>query len=95
MKRPIVGDPAYCTKKTARQHLSRLNVENALKLKLQGVGRQMLHAWKLAFVHPQTGTQMSFQAPLPADMETLLEGLRLAGSGAASVSDHPFEGEKG
>jgi len=95
MKRPIVGDPAYCTKKTARQHLSRMNVDNALKLKLQGAGRQMLHAWKLAFAHPQTGTQMSFQAPLPADMEALLEGLRLEGLGAAFLSDHPSEGEKG
>ncbi len=81
MKRPIVGDPAYCTKKTARQHLSHMKVDNALKLLLEGARRQMLHAWKLAFVHPQTRAQMSFQAPLPADMEALLAALRLDGGG--------------
>ena len=29
--------------------------------------RQMLHAWKLAFVHPRTGREQEFRAPLPAD----------------------------
>jgi 23S rRNA pseudouridine1911/1915/1917 synthase len=30
--------------------------------------RQMLHAASLAFRHPETGVEMSFAAPLPADM---------------------------
>ena len=29
--------------------------------------RQMLHAWKLAFRHPRTGDEMSFEAPVPSD----------------------------
>lgn len=29
--------------------------------------RQMLHAWKLAFRHPRTGEEMSFEAPVPPD----------------------------
>jgi 23S rRNA pseudouridine1911/1915/1917 synthase len=29
--------------------------------------RQMLHAWKLAFRHPRTGAEMSFEAPVPQD----------------------------
>lgn len=29
--------------------------------------RQMLHAWKLGFVHPRTGERMLFEAPIPAD----------------------------
>jgi len=29
--------------------------------------RQMLHAWKLAFRHPLSGDEMSFEAPVPAD----------------------------
>jgi 23S rRNA pseudouridine1911/1915/1917 synthase len=29
--------------------------------------RQMLHAWKLAFRHPRSGTEMSFEAPVPSD----------------------------
>jgi 23S rRNA pseudouridine1911/1915/1917 synthase len=29
--------------------------------------RQMLHAWKLAFRHPRSGDEMSFEAPVPRD----------------------------
>lgn len=29
--------------------------------------RQMLHAWKLAFRHPRSGDEMSFEAPAPRD----------------------------
>lgn len=37
---------------------------------------QALHAGVLGFVHPRTGEQVSFEAPLPEDMGRLLEGLR-------------------
>jgi 23S rRNA pseudouridine1911/1915/1917 synthase len=36
-------------------------------------GRQALHAWKLAFVHPVSGSTVRFEAPMPADFEALLE----------------------
>lgn len=32
-------------------------------------GRQMLHAWRLAFTHPITGELLCFEAPLPGDMQ--------------------------
>jgi 23S rRNA pseudouridine1911/1915/1917 synthase len=38
--------------------------------------RQMLHAQALAFPHPITGTRISVEAPLPADIERLLTRLR-------------------
>jgi 23S rRNA pseudouridine1911/1915/1917 synthase len=38
--------------------------------------RQALHAWRLAFRHPEDGKQLRFEAPLPADMESLLARLR-------------------
>ena len=38
--------------------------------------RQALHAWRLGFRHPEDGTLLRFEAPLPADMETLLATLR-------------------
>src|SRR5205085_10138120 len=31
------------------------------------VSRQMLHSWKLGFVHPREKRRMDFEAPLPAD----------------------------
>jgi 23S rRNA pseudouridine1911/1915/1917 synthase len=41
-----------------------------------GLRRQALHAHRLTFVHPTTGVQMTFDAPLPDDIETALRLLR-------------------
>ncbi|MDR7543294.1 MAG: RluA family pseudouridine synthase [Armatimonadota bacterium] len=41
-----------------------------------GLRRQALHAFRLTFAHPGTGREMSFLAPLPADMEAALGQLR-------------------
>jgi 23S rRNA pseudouridine1911/1915/1917 synthase len=40
------------------------------------LGRQALHAWKLAFVHPSRRETVAFESPLPGDFATLLETLR-------------------
>ena len=32
-----------------------------------GYARQMLHAWKLGFVHPRTGERLGLVSPIPAD----------------------------
>jgi len=62
---PVVGDGVYGSRQQA-------------EWKRQGgvcsrlAGRQMLHAWKLAFVHPQTGQDMAFCCPLPRDFWRLV-----------------------
>ncbi len=38
--------------------------------------RQALHAWRLAFRHPRDGRELRFEAPIPADMLTVLTPLR-------------------
>jgi 23S rRNA pseudouridine1911/1915/1917 synthase len=38
--------------------------------------RQALHAFRLGFRHPADGRALSFEAPLPADMEALIGRLR-------------------
>ena len=38
-----------------------------------GLQRQALHAFRLAFSHPQTGAEMAFHAPLPQDMADALK----------------------
>jgi 23S rRNA pseudouridine1911/1915/1917 synthase len=38
--------------------------------------RQALHARRLTFRHPDDGREMMFEAPLPADMTSLIERLR-------------------
>lgn len=39
-------------------------------------GRQALHARRLAFMHPASGSTLTFESPLPADFSSLLDTLR-------------------
>ena len=55
---PIVGDYLYAGRKTARDDR---------KL----VGRVMLHAWKLTFMHPQTQKSLEIVSPIPDDMKSV------------------------
>ena len=36
------------------------------------IGRQALHAFRLSFAHPITGDPLTFEAPLPEDMQRLI-----------------------
>ncbi|TMC22908.1 MAG: RluA family pseudouridine synthase [Chloroflexi bacterium] len=55
---PVVGDPIYGAKAVRK------------RMALQ---RQFLHAQQLEFVHPTSGVKMSFEAPLPPDLQAILE----------------------
>ena len=55
---PIVGDPVYGS--------GSINRGSALK-------RQFLHAYQLKFTHPTTGNVVNLEAPLPEDLQALLE----------------------
>ncbi len=63
---PLVGDDTYGHRQN--QHLEELTRYRA--------PRQMLHAWQLAFQHPQTGRRLQFEAPLPEDFRDALAALR-------------------
>jgi len=43
-----------------------------------GLSRQFLHAHRLAFAHPASGEEMSFESALPADLAAALEAARTA-----------------
>lgn len=68
---PVVGDKLYghdplmfvrfCTDALTEEDRRRLRI-----------GRQALHAMELEFQHPATGGTMHFEAPLPADMASVL-----------------------
>ncbi len=45
-----------------------------------GLTRQFLHSHRLGFVHPGTGEVVSFESPLPEDLETALARARGLGS---------------
>jgi 23S rRNA pseudouridine1911/1915/1917 synthase len=71
---PLLADAVYGG--TRRE--ARLDPEDPLARAAAAVGRQALHAWRLAFDHPRTGRRLSFEAPLPADLTAALELLRAA-----------------
>jgi 23S rRNA pseudouridine1911/1915/1917 synthase len=67
IRHPIIGDPVY----GGRQRIpSQANKE--LVEALRCFKRQALHACRLSLVHPQTGKQLTWRAPLPGDMVQLL-----------------------
>jgi 23S rRNA pseudouridine1911/1915/1917 synthase len=68
---PILGDETYGT--GFKTKASRLG-ERA-RAALEALGRQALHAERLAFEHPETGEVMEFQSPLPADLSALRKAL--------------------
>ena len=43
----------------------------------EAVGRQALHAWRLALTHPVTGRRLEIEAPVPADLHRLLSDQNL------------------
>jgi 23S rRNA pseudouridine1911/1915/1917 synthase len=69
---PIVADPAY----GGVRREARLPAGDPLEVAAAAVGRQALHAWRLAFRHPRTGKVKRFEAPVPPDLAAALEILR-------------------
>jgi len=63
----IVGDPVYAGRQW--RELGKRELQQACR----EFPRQALHAWRIAFRHPRTGEQVSFEAPLPEDLRALLE----------------------
>jgi 23S rRNA pseudouridine1911/1915/1917 synthase len=62
---PLIGDPVYGrTQKGFKTILETL-----------GFKRQALHAKTLAFIHPVNSNALSFESPIPADMQELLRQL--------------------
>ena len=58
IKHPVVGDAVYGSGRTWRGiHLQ----------------RQFLHAYQLRFTHPTSGVVMEFEAPLPTDLQAVLD----------------------
>jgi 23S rRNA pseudouridine1911/1915/1917 synthase len=70
--RPVIGDPIYGTKALS------LPRHPALERWLHTFPRQALHACELQFAHPETGETMTFFAPLPDDLATLMTRIRQA-----------------
>lgn len=68
---PLIGDPTY----GGRLRLPPDTTE-AFRKTLEHFKRQALHAEKLTLMHPSTKEEMTFEAPVPEDLERLLRCLR-------------------
>ncbi|WP_445363142.1 23S rRNA pseudouridine(1911/1915/1917) synthase RluD [Microbulbifer sp. ANSA003] len=71
IRHPLVGDPLYGGRPKLPPEASADLVEA-----LQSFPRQALHAAELALVHPTSGQDVHWCAPMPADMQALLDQLR-------------------
>ena len=71
IQHPIIGDKIYGGRLRLPPKASL-----ALQTCLREFPRQALHAKSLALLHPETGVEMQWEVPLPADIEQLLFTLR-------------------
>lgn len=68
---PLIGDPVYGHNPRARTAFTKVQYETA-----RAFPRQALHAFRLSLVHPADSSAVTFEAPLPRDLEELLSCLR-------------------
>jgi 23S rRNA pseudouridine1911/1915/1917 synthase len=71
IRHPIMGDPIYGGRSKLPVGASEMLIET-----LRGFKRQALHATRLALTHPYASRPMSWEAPMPADMQELINALK-------------------
>jgi 23S rRNA pseudouridine1911/1915/1917 synthase len=71
IKHAITGDPVYGQRLAKTQHMLPALIDY-----LREFRRQALHASKLSLVHPGTQQAMCWEAPVPADMQLLIDLLQ-------------------
>lgn len=82
MGHPLIGDPVYCLRGAVKRLAG---VDREMGMAVQGLDRQMLHAWRLSFTHPTLGGRMDFRAEPPGDMAGMIQRFRDIGEQAPSI----------
>ena len=77
---PIVGDPIYGEPRWKGI------ADAALRDVCAAFPRQALHAWRLRCAHPVTGAPLAIVAPLPADLQALVDAAGVASAELGSES---------
>lgn len=74
LRHPLIGDPVYRAQPTALAAiLKKGSLSPEAQAAIRNFPRQALHAGLLSFIHPTTGEQTGFEAPLPEDLSNLLK----------------------
>ena len=82
-KHPLVGDADYGGREGAVSALHTAYRKPATQILAQ-IHRQALHARMLTFTHPLTRERLTFESPLPRDMQACLDLLRNGSAHAAA-----------
>jgi len=82
---PLLADAVY----GGRRREARLPAGDPVRRAAEALGRQGLHAWRLAFDHPRSGRRLRLEAPVPADLERALAVLREAFPAQAALPTPP------
>jgi len=77
---PVVGDTLYggsgqLTDQVASQAATSKAARRKAEPERLRLGRNFLHAARLAFPHPRTGKLLELEAPLPAELDAFLSRL--------------------
>ena len=67
---PVAGDATYGGRRSPASR------RPEVRAALEALARPALHAARLAFTHPATGERLSFESPLPADLQALVVVLK-------------------
>ena len=70
MNMPVVGDPLY-----GSAGLAKGLADVMLRKQVEQLDRQFLHAWQLGFIHPESGAELEFTAPLPQELQQVIDYL--------------------
>jgi 23S rRNA pseudouridine1911/1915/1917 synthase len=74
IRHPLIGDALYGPQASAlKAALKRGGYSEEAAQAVLAFPRQALHAQRIAFVHPVSGEEMSFEVPLPEDMSNILK----------------------
>jgi 23S rRNA pseudouridine1911/1915/1917 synthase len=72
------GWPLFCDRLYGGTRREGPKAPPAVRRAAEALGRQGLHAFRLAFAHPLTGKRIACEAPLPADLRAALHELGIA-----------------
>jgi 23S rRNA pseudouridine1911/1915/1917 synthase len=66
---PVAGDPVYGANRF------RALAEPGMRGAAEKLERQFLHAFSLQFAHPRTGQALSFESPIPEELDAFLQSI--------------------